>query len=310
MEEGHLFLFLYSNFIHFNHLTKDTNCYILQLMQKFKMIAMDLDGTTLQDDHETFTPRLIEALTEAHRNGVLIVPCTGRPYKSIPPAIQNHPVWEGYGIFANGEEIRDMRTGEKLQELLVEPHIAETLLDMAEKYDFGIEFYINGFIYLTQGTYDKESATEDLLIHQAEVVDKIGIITDDMRGKLKGLEGLERIQMLCIPEKVREEIFEKLKPLHISVLSSWMGSEHMEVTHFDAHKGKALKTLCSMIDIDIKDVIAFGDEGNDVSMIQMAGFGVAMENGPEVVQQAADFVAKANTEDGAAIAIEKYVLGM
>ena len=277
-------------------------------MQKIKMIAMDLDGTTLQDDHETFTPRLIEALTKAHEMGVLIVPATGRPYKSIPPAVQNHPVWEGYGIFANGEEIRDMRTGEKLQELLVDPEIAGTLLDMAEKYDFGIEFYINGNIYLSQSTYDKESNTEDLLIHQSEVVDKIGIITEDMRGLLNGLEGLERIQMLCIPEKIRADIFEKLKPMHISVLSSWMGSEHMEVTHFDAHKGKAVETLCGILGIDIKEVMGMGDEGNDVSLIEMTGLGVAMANGPENVQKAADFVAPANIEDGAAIAIEKYIL--
>ena len=279
-------------------------------MQKFKMIAMDLDGTTLQDDHETFTPRLIEALTKAHEMGVLVVPATGRPYKSIPPAVQDHPVWEGYGIFANGEEIRDMRTGEKLQELLVDPKVAELLLDMAEKYDFGIEFYIDGNIYLSQGTYDRESVTEDIQIHQAEVVDKIGIITEDLRGKLKEIEGIERIQMLCIPEDVQMMIYETLEPMHLSVLSSWMGSRHMEVTHFDAHKGEALKTLTGMLGMDMKDVIAFGDEGNDISMIRMAGLGVAMANGPENVQEAGDIVAPANTEDGAAITIEKYVLGL
>ena len=279
-------------------------------MQKFKMIAMDLDGTTLQDDHETFTPRLIEALTKAHEMGVLVVPATGRPYKSIPPAVQDHPVWEGYGIFANGEEIRDMRTGEKLQELLVDPKVAELLLDMAEKYDFGIEFYIDGNIYLSQGTYDRESVTEDIQIHQAEVVDKIGIITEDLRGKLKEIEGIERIQMLCIPEDVQKMIYETLEPMHLSVLSSWMGSRHMEVTHFDAHKGEALKTLTGMLGMDMKDVIAFGDEGNDISMIRMAGLGVAMANGPENVQEAGDIVAPANTEDGAAITIEKYVLGL
>ena len=279
-------------------------------MQKFKMIAMDLDGTTLQDDHETFTPRLIDALTRAHEMGVLVVPATGRPYKSMPPAVQNHPAWEGYGIFANGEEIRDMRTGEKLQELLVDTDVAELLLEMAEKYDFGIEFYMNGNIYLSQSTYDKESVTEDIQVHQAEVVDKIGIITEDLREKLKGVTGIERIQMLCIPDDVQKLIYETLEPMHLSVLSSWMGSRHMEVTHFDAHKGEAVKTLCGMLGIDTSEVIAFGDEGNDISMIKMAGLGVAMANGPENVQEAGDIVAPANTEDGAAITIEKYVLGL
>lgn len=53
-----------------------------------KLIAMDLDGTALQNDHCTFSPRLTQALNEAHRRGIAIVPVTGRQFHMLPPALQ------------------------------------------------------------------------------------------------------------------------------------------------------------------------------------------------------------------------------
>ena len=87
----------------------------------FKMIAFDLDGTTLQDDHETFSERLVSALTRAHEKGLWIIPSTGRPYGALPPALQGHPVWESYGVLSNGEQIRDLRTGEKRYKQTINP---------------------------------------------------------------------------------------------------------------------------------------------------------------------------------------------
>lgn len=53
----------------------------------FGLIALDLDGTALREDHMSFSPRLDRALLEAHRRGVAVVPVTGRQYALLPPAI-------------------------------------------------------------------------------------------------------------------------------------------------------------------------------------------------------------------------------
>ena len=77
-----------------------------------RLIAMDLDGTALQTDRCSFSPRLIAALEEAHNRGIAIAVVTGRQYTMLPPAVQNHPVWENLVVLCNGAQIRKLSTGE------------------------------------------------------------------------------------------------------------------------------------------------------------------------------------------------------
>ena len=70
-----------------------------------RLIAMDLDGTALQADRCSFSPRLIAALDEAHRRGIAIAVITGRQFNMLPPAVQNHPSWENLAVLCNGAQI-------------------------------------------------------------------------------------------------------------------------------------------------------------------------------------------------------------
>ena len=79
-----------------------------------RLIAMDLDGTALRNDRCSFSPRLIAALEEAHNRGIEIAVITGRQWSMLPPAVQNHPVWENLVVLCNGAQIRRMATGEVL----------------------------------------------------------------------------------------------------------------------------------------------------------------------------------------------------
>ena len=90
-----------------------------------------------------------------------------------------------------------------------------------------------------------------------------------------------------------------------AVVSGGMGN--VEITARSASKGEGLARLGEMLGIGSEEILAFGDSGNDVSMLRMAGVGVAMENGEPEAKEAADFVTKKNTEDGVVYAIEKFV---
>ena len=65
---------------------------------------------------------------------------------------------------------------------------------------------------------------------------------------------------------------------------------------------------CALLGVDPVRTMAIGDRGNDISMLRAAGFGVAMGDAPQEVKDAADIVTASNREDGAALAIERYVL--
>lgn len=94
----------------------------------------------------------------------------------------------------------------------------------------------------------------------------------------------------------------------INVCSSW--SNNIEVVDKEVSKGNSLRYLCEKLDIQEKQVIAIGDNENDLSMLNYAGLSVAMGNGEEIVKSSADIVTSSNDEDGVAKVIEKYILKM
>ena len=73
-------------------------------------------------------------------------------------------------------------------------------------------------------------------------------------------------------------------------------------------KGASLVEMANFLDIDIKDTIAFGDERNDLEMLEAAGVGVVMANAPDVVKEYGDYITKSNDEDGIAYYLDKFLL--
>jgi Cof subfamily protein (haloacid dehalogenase superfamily) len=83
---------------------------------------------------------------------------------------------------------------------------------------------------------------------------------------------------------------------------------YLEILNKNASKGKAVKALAEHLGIDQKDVMAIGDSGNDVDLVDFAGIGVAMDNATDEVKAVADVVTTSNNEHGVAQAIYKYAL--
>jgi HAD superfamily hydrolase (TIGR01484 family) len=73
-------------------------------------------------------------------------------------------------------------------------------------------------------------------------------------------------------------------------------------------KAEGMKVLCQHFGVNLKEVVAIGDDMNDIDMLREAGMGVAMGNAKDLVKAAADTVTKSNQEDGAALALEKFFL--
>ena len=91
--------------------------------------------------------------------------------------------------------------------------------------------------------------------------------------------------------------------------SSLPGDGNMEMTKIGVDKGTALKGMCDVLGIDTSEAMALGDAGNDVSMLKVAGYSVAMGNGTDEVKAAAKYITLTNAESGVAAAVKKFVLG-
>ena len=87
---------------------------------------------------------------------------------------------------------------------------------------------------------------------------------------------------------------------------SW--SFFYEIMPIGVEKGASLVEMANFLGFDIKDTIAFGDERNDLEMLDAAGVGVVMANAPDLVKTHGDFITKSNDEDGIAYYLDKFLL--
>lgn len=269
-----------------------------------KMICMDLDGTALQRDRSSFSPALIRALEEAHRQGIAIVPVTGRQYGLLPPAVKNHPVWENLVVTCNGGQIRKLADGELLSSLNIEKKALHQLLKLAEGFDLPIEFSLDSKLHLTARSLELQQDDPGLVFHRDTILANHGIVVDSLTPLCE--KTVEKVNLLCIPEEKREAVLEGLKSIAVSAV--WSSHNCMEITHPAAHKGRGLEEACRLLDIPVEATMALGDSGNDIAMLRRAGLGVAMGNAPEFVKAEADAVTGRYDADGAAEAIRRYAL--
>ena len=269
-----------------------------------RMIAMDLDGTALQNDRCSFSPRLNAALEEAHKRGITIAIITGRQFAMLPPAVQNHPVWETYAVLCNGGQIRRMCSGEILYEKNISREALRQLLELSRELEIPIEFSVDSVLHLTEQSLDQQQGMEHLDFHVNTILKNHGRVVPSLEPLLE--MAVEKCNLPYIPPHLHKQAEELLK--EISVSAVWSSATSMEITHPDAQKGIALEALCDLLDIPVENTMALGDSGNDESMLKKAGLGIAMGNAPDFVKAAADAVSETNTRDGAAIAIERYAL--
>jgi len=271
-----------------------------------RMIAMDLDGTALQNDRCSFSPRLSAALEEAHNRGIQIAVITGRQFNMLPPAVQNHPCWENLVVLCNGAQIRRMATGELLYARNITREALEQLLKLAQTLEIPIEFSVASVLYLTRESLEYQQGMAHLDFHINAILKKHGKVIPSLEPLLE--MAVEKVNLPHIPPYLHTTAEKLLK--EISVSAVWSSPNSIEITHPDAQKGLALDALCKLLDIPAENVLALGDSGNDESMLKKAGLGIAMGNAPDFIKAISDAVSEPNDRDGAAIAIERYALNM
>lgn len=269
-----------------------------------RLIAMDLDGTALLD-HDDISPRLQRALTEADARGVHVVPVTGRQFKLLPPCLP--APWSRYAVLCNGTEIRALPGGA----LLESHHLSPALLVeyLPAFLELGIPFEVSGGgrLHTTPAMFRTISDAPIHPFHRI-ILAKHAVVVEDLNAfLLSDPYPFDKINLPYIPPETRDELDRRLLSLPFSGV--WSGPNNMEITHAEATKGKGLAAICRHLGVDIAHTLAMGDSGNDVPMLEVAGLSVAMDNAPDFVKAVAQTVTLPNTEDGAAIAIEKYVLG-
>lgn len=271
-----------------------------------KLIAFDLDGTAIVK-HSSLPEANRAALLEAHSRGVMLVPATGRMKGFIPRCITALPV--GYAITSNGGVVYDMADGRPIIENLISNDTARAVQRVLDGYDVYLEYYTGGEAITRTGMPEKSRSHYGMPEAKWTFVDGKDYTFTDNFGEMLASTGLcpEKINLPYLPEGVRGEIWERLSGIDGIRLTSSI-PDNIEINSTAANKGGALRELCGQLGIDMGDVLALGDNGNDLTMLEAAGVSAAMGDGSGDAKTAATFVTAAHHMDGLAEAICK-VLG-
>ena len=259
-----------------------------------KLIAIDMDGT-LVDDEKQIPEENLKALKECSDRGIEIVPATGRTMKGIPEKLKEL-AGVRYGITVNGAVVADLKREKVISTCRLSAELAVEVMTMAKESgdDIMYDAYVDGIGYTSEEFYDQfprfihsEALARQWIREHADEVDKIN--------------------MFFISQEARE----RMRRLLQQNPGLWVSSSlpcNLEINAAGADKGGALVRLADYLGISRDATMAFGDGENDLTMIQKAGMGVAMENGIPSVKEAADYITVSNEEAGVAAAIRRFVL--
>lgn len=266
-----------------------------------KLIAIDMDGTLLLPDH-SISPAVKNALSAARAQGIKVVLTTGRPYAGV------HRYLEELGMDQEGDYCITYN-GALVQKAYDGSTVAQTALSYDDyryleqlSHEIGSHFHALDRNTLYTANHDISPYT----VHESYIatIPLVFCEADKMDPQTQFL----KVMMIDHPE-ILDEAIARIPP-HVKEQYTVMKSSpyFLEILDKRVNKGTGVKSLADVLGINADEIMALGDQENDIAMIEFAGVGVAMGNAIDAVKDVANFVTKSNLEDGVAYAIEKFAL--
>lgn len=271
-----------------------------------RLIAMDMDGTLLGEQKGVIPSANVEALRRASKMGIYLALASGRlpddaGFYALDAGLSMHIL----GI--NGSVTVHQPLGEVAVARFIPEACARTIWGILK--EFNIPFSISSVHEVAFSAYPADLAAARL---------SQGTFLDRPRGRIRlWLDGtmieplMGRVNKFSVinPNTRRlallRELIETQVP-EVDVTSSWF--DNLEIMAKGVNKGSALTELAAFLNIPMSEVMAIGDQDNDIPMIQAAGYGVAMGNASPAAAAAARFHTVTNIEDGVAMAINRLAL--
>lgn len=261
----------------------------------FRAIALDLDGTLTNHD-KVVTPRTRQALLKAQEQGAIIILASGRPTYGIVPVAECLELEKrgGYILSYNGGNIVNAKTGEKLFSQFLPDAVIPILYKYAREHGYALLGYAGNEIITEMP--DDQYVKEESRINKMNIR-KVDNLLDALEPHpTKLLMTGDPTDMIKAEEELVEILGEKMDIFRSAPF-------FLELVPKGIDKAQSLLRLLSKINLTPADLMAFGDGYNDLSMLKLAGVGVAMANAAPEVRADADYVTLSNEEDGVAEAL-------
>jgi Cof subfamily protein (haloacid dehalogenase superfamily) len=265
---------------------------------KYKMLVVDMDDTLLSDDH-TISDENKEMLLKAQEMGIYVVLASGRPTSAmVEYAKELHcHTNNSYMISFNGSTITDLKEDKVLFEHSLTKEQIHSIYDFSQQNNTHIITYLNGkIISETQSEYIDIESTITGLEHVIVPSFKDAVTTSAVKCLLleepSYLKGVESVLKIAMPD-----------------LSVCMSKPFfLEAAPNGVDKGTAIQILAEKLNIHQSEIIAVGNAGNDLTMVQYAGLGVWVDNVDSELREFGDVVVASNNNHGVAEVVRRFIL--
>lgn len=268
---------------------------------KYKLLVLDVDGTLLNDERE-ISKRTLAALLKVQQMGVRIVLASGRPTYGLMPLAKTLELgnYGGFVLSYNGCQIIKAQNGEILFERRINPEMLPYLEKKARKNGFAIFTYHDDT--LITDSPDNEYIKNEALLNNLKIIreDEFSTAIDFAPCKC---------MLVSDKEKALIGLEQHWEKRLAGTLDAFRSEPYfLEVVPCGVNKANTLGALLEHLGVTREEVIAVGDGVCNVTMLQLAGMGVAMGHSQDSVKVCADYVTASNEEDGVALAVEKLIL--
>lgn len=280
-----------------------------------KLVASDLDGTII-DKNNSIYENNFKAIKDLNQNNIDFVICTGKTYPIIKGMCSKFDA--SYGIFGNGNQIINLKTGEEIYKKLLTDSEINSCIDIARTYNLHIHIYT-----------DKEIITEELKymdlrnykLQQQNYYDTSLQITvvDNLKQYLQ-FNKTDVCKLIISSESnlsnIKNDILKK-EDVSITTIRKYgqykdttinKEYEYLDITPKNINKDSALKVLSDYLNIENNEIMAIGDNLNDLEMVKNSGIGVAVSNAYDELKEVAKYTTVNPVEKGGfAEAVYKFV---
>jgi Cof subfamily protein (haloacid dehalogenase superfamily) len=263
---------------------------------KYKMLVLDMDDTLLTDDH-IISNENKEMLSKAQELGVYVILASGRPTPAMIAYAKELQLDNSYMISYNGAVITDL----KEDKIIFEQTLTQEQIH--ELYDYSLKSKTHIITYL-DGKIVSETDSEYIDIE-------------------KNITGLEHNKVVSFKEEVKsaaikcilleepsylKKVEKDLRAAmpHLSVCMS--KPFFLEVAQNGIDKGASIKFLAEKLNIHQSEIIAVGNAGNDLTMIQYAGLGIWVDNVDPELRDKGDVIVASNNNHGVAEVVRRFIL--
>ena len=264
----------------------------------YRLLALDLDGTIVHSSLQ-ISPRVRRALRMAMDRGVHVTLASGRPFGATQMFAKELGIQEPL-ICHQGALVRDARSGETYFRCTLPRHLADEVVDLGREHGWLLCLTLDDEQYV-----ERPGPALRLLLDLSPTLIEARVVND-----LKALPQDPLRVLVVVAEPTEADAVDQL--LHerfagrLLIVRSY--SHFVEATNLAASKGQGLAFLAKKLGVSQSETMAIGDNDNDADMVAWAGLGVAMGNASAAVKAAARHTTATIAEDGAALAIERFIL--